>query len=391
MSESSKESNEPFFERNEESDGIDNLDFVDVEFLDQKSPSSEDVTRSSHENEASGDTQEDDVIGTTSRETTEDRSRMNITVNLSSNEFKNAQFHFVGVMFVRCFKTQHLADPVRSVNIFGASVSDILKCLWANVEHYISREVVVDTVDSEKQIKWSSKDSPDVTDLSKFVLLKHGKTKKMYTVNELQDNSKLLTSWRGKEIQVHIFKYSTSVTSHSLWEAVNKQLLHPGEKDRAGAPSSEELFDCVNQLKEKHSHYTALWSSWEKWANFILAQPADHRDKLMMEAPPDDYLHLFRAPPVSEASQLQVTRHGLKIAFNVNDGLMGTVTNLCDKVDTLAKYVSEVQIQMHELKAEVCNSRSLLEAMQTCLPPEEVEFSRRLASKVTDSIDVDHI
>ncbi|KXJ80893.1 hypothetical protein RP20_CCG022925 [Aedes albopictus] len=254
MSESSKESHEPFFERNEESDGIDNLDFVDVEFLDQKSPSSEDVTRSSHENEASGDTQEDDVIGTTSRETTEDRSRMNIT-------------------------TQHLADPVRSVNIFGASVSDILKCLWANVEHYISREVVVDTVDSEKQIKWSSKDSPDVTDLSKFVLLKHGKTKKMYTVNELQDNSKLLTSWRGKEIQVHIFKYSTSVTSHSLWEAVNKQLLHPGEKDRAGAPSSEELFDCVNQLKEKHSHYTALWASWEKWANFILAQPADHRDQ----------------------------------------------------------------------------------------------------------------
>lgn len=84
---------------------------------------------------------------------------------------------------------------------------------------------------------------------------------------------------------------------------------------------------------------------------------------------------------MSEANQLQVTRQGLKIAFNINDSLMVTVKKLCEKVDSMAKCVSEVQIQMHELKAEVCNSRSLLHAMQTAFPTEEAEFSRRLASR----------
>lgn len=283
------ENKEQDSEKNSENDDVINdPDFVDVEFLDQKTPSFEAV--SSPDGETTEDTQDANAVaGSSLQGIGEDRSRMNITVNLSAKEFKNAQFHFTGVLFVRSFKTQHLGDPVCSTNIFGTSGSDILKCLWDNVEQYISREVIVEIVDTEKHVKWSSKDSPDITDLAKFVLLKHAKTKKMYTMDDIQENSKLLTSWRGKEIQVHIFQYSTSVTSHSLWEVVNKQLLHPGNKDRAGAPSTEKLFDCVNQLKEKHSHYTALWSSWEKWANFILAQPADHRDKLMIEAPPDDF------------------------------------------------------------------------------------------------------
>lgn len=374
-----------------EKDKMIDPDFVDIEYLDQRSPSFEDVTIFSPDGEINEDnqdlTQDNAVVGSSSRT---ERSQINMTINVSANEFKNAQFHFTGVLYVRSFKTQHLADPVCSVNIFGSCESDLMKCLWENVKQYLSREVIVVMVDNEKQVKWSSRDSPSLIDLPKFVLLKHGKTKKMYTTDELHENSKLLASWRGKEIQVHVFKYSTSITSHSLWEVVNKQLLHPEKKDRAGAPSSEELFDCVNLLKEKHSHYTALWSSWEKWANFILAQPGDRREKLMIEAPPDDYLHLFRAPAVSESNQLQVTRQGLKVAFNINESLMGTVNSLCEKVDSLAKCVSEVQIQIHELKAEISNSRSLLDAMQTSFPPVETEFSRRLASRVTDSVDIDH-
>lgn len=166
---------------------------------------------------------------------------------------------------------------------------------------------------------------------------------------------------------------------------MNKILLQPGKKDRAGAPTAEELFDCVSELKEIHCHYTALYSSWTKWANFILSQPGDQHSSL-----PDEYLHLFRAPPISEGSQLRVTRRGYQIAFSVCDSVSSEVSQLCEVVDELAEKVTNVQLLAHRLKSKVDTSRSLLEEMERSMPPEESEFSKKLASSVGDMVDVDH-
>ncbi|KXJ83436.1 hypothetical protein RP20_CCG006557 [Aedes albopictus] len=366
-------------------EATDDGNFTHVEYLDDNFPSFEE----SHDPLDEGRSPEP-CPERTGKGKPKPKSQINITINQSGNEFRNAQYHFTGLVFVRCFKTQHLSDAVGTVDIFGESVDDVVKCLWQSVQHHVSREVIVEQNDEEKLVKWSPKESPDVSDLDKFVFLKHGKTKKIYTMEDIQENTKLLTGWREKEIQIHVFKYAMSITSLSLWEVVNKQLLHPGKKDRAGAPSTEELFDCVNKLKDIHAHYTALRASWEKWANYILAQPGDQREKLMYEAPPDDYLHLFRAPPVSEGSQLQLTRQGLKIAYNMNDRLFEVMNNLCKKVDSMAKLTTKLQIEIHEVKAEISNSRSLLDVMATSLPPEETEFSRKLISRVTDLEDFDH-
>lgn len=101
----------------------DDVNFVNVEFLDQKSPSFEDKTHQALKTQTSHDVKtpkgsSDAIIAPSS-------SRMNITINLSEEEFKKAQFHFTGVLFVRSFKTQHLADPVCLTNIFGSSMSDL--------------------------------------------------------------------------------------------------------------------------------------------------------------------------------------------------------------------------------------------------------------------------
>lgn len=316
-------------------------------------------------------------------------SSMNISINLSKG-FRKYQYHFVGVFYSRCFKTQHLADPVCTQDVYGKSIPNLLAFLWNISRQYVSREAVVEQIEDDKQVRWSSKTSPDASDIHKFVIFKEEKTKKLYSVADLDDNSRLLAKWRGKKIQVHVYKYSTSVTSNTIWELVNKKLLHPEKKDRAGAASTEELFECIHQLKTVHSHYTALHSSWVKWASYILSQPGDRRPTLMTEAPPDEYLHLFRAPPTSEGDLLRTTRQGLQVAQNMVAGFKSSVNVLCDRVGSLFAAMNELQLQVHELKAQIDNSQVMLESMQSSLPPQESEFSRRLASNVSDMPDIDH-
>lgn len=315
----------------------------------------------------------------------------NISISLSSKKYDRFQYHFVGVFYSRCFKTQHLADPVCTQDVYGSSIRKLLDCMWTVCRHYISKEVVVEQIDEEKHVRWSSKDTPDASDMRKFVVLKEGKTKKIFSIAELEENSRTVVKWRGKEIQVHVYKYSTSVTSSTIWDMINKKLLHPEKKDRAGAPSTEEVFDCIEQLKTTHSHYSALHSSWVKWANYILSQPGDRRPALMTEAPPDEYLHLFRAPPTSEGELLQATRQGLLVAHTMASSFKSSVNNLCQRVGSIAQALNELQLEVHELKAQVENSQKMLESMQASLPPQESEFSRKLASRVSDIPDIDHI
>lgn len=321
----------------------------------------------------------------------QEAENVQFSMNISAKKFRKFQFHIIGVFYARSFRSQHLSDPVYKQDVYGQTLLELHNSIWKHCINFVGREVIVSCSDNGKNVRWSSKQIPDVSDIEKYVLLKHGKTKKLYTLADIGENSKLLTKWRGSEIQVHVFKHSVSVTSNTLWDMVNKKLLHPELKDKTGAPATQEIFKCIDQLKEIHSHYTALHASWEKWANYVLAQPGDVRPKLMTDAPPDEYLHLFRSVPLSEGHHIQSTRHGLQVAYNITESVSSSIEALCNRIDSIAISVSEIQIQTHELKAQVKASRSLLDAMQASLPPEESEFSRMLASKVTDAVDVDHL
>nr|XP_019563929.2 uncharacterized protein LOC109432086 [Aedes albopictus] len=316
--------------------------------------------------------------------------QVTFSLNMSAKKYRKYQFHIIGAFYARSFRTQHLSDALFKRDIYGHTLPELHKCIWKHCANFVAREVVVDCSDGDKNVRWASKQTPDVSDIGKYILLKHGKTKKVHTLADLGENTKLLSKWRGSEVQVHVFKHSTAVASNTLWDMVNKKLLHPESKDKTGAPATQEIVSCIEQLKSTHTHYTALYASWEKWANYILAHPGDVRPNLMKDAPPDEYLHLFRSVPVSEVHRLQATRHGLQVAYNIVESISSSINTLCDRVDSVAINVAEVQLQAHELKAQVRASHSLLQAMEASLPPEESEFSRKLASKVTDAIDVDH-
>lgn len=187
-------------------------------------------------------------------------AELNVAVNLSAKEFKKYAFHVVGVFYSRLFKTQRLAEPVHSKDVFGNTIDELFHCIWKESCSLVSREVVVDLTQEEKTVHWSTKEKPDYLDINKFVVLRNQKTKKLYSIEDLREGSKILASWRGKRIQIHVYKYSTSLVSNTIWELVNKNLLRPGKKDRAGAPTTEELFACISELKEVHCHYTALHS-----------------------------------------------------------------------------------------------------------------------------------
>ena len=114
------------------------------------------------------------------------------------------------------------------------------------------------------------------------------------------------------------------------------------------------------------------------------------RPRLIKEAPPDEYLHLFRAPPLSEGDQLRATRQGLQVAYNITESVSSSIEILCERIDGIASSIADIRVHVHELKSQVKTSRSLLDAMEASLPPEENEFSIKLASNVVDADDIDH-
>lgn len=298
------------------------------------------------------------------------------------------QYHFVGVFFLRMFKTQHLTDPIYSQHIFGNTIDEITANIWEHASEHVARDVIVETSDGTSTVRWGATDHPESCDAGRFISFKDDKSRKNFCFSDL--NSKVLVSWRGKEIHVYVFKYSIALTTNTIFELVKKQLLNPEKKDRAGAPSTDELFKCVDDLKQIHPNYTALHSAWEKWANFVLSHTADMRAKLMREAPPDDYLFLFRSVATTEGEQLMATRQGLSVARTVINAYSAKVQVFTELADRNFEHAVQLQQLARELKAQGESSKDMLDAFEASLPPQEVEFSRKLASQVTDADDNEH-
>lgn len=313
------------------------------------------------------------------------------SINLSDQSAVNfdTKFHFIGLFYKREFRTQHLGDPSITKNIIGETQSEIVTQIWDTALPFISREVIVELIEGDTTVQFAKSEKPEVQDASRFIFFKHEKGKKLISLNEV--TSRMLANWRGKQVPVHVFKYSAAVATNTVFELVKKKLIKPNERtDRSGAPTTEELFEWIVQLKEIHPHYSAVTSSWEKWANYVLCHPEEERTKLANEAPPDEYIHLFRSVPLSEGIQLRETRYGLLVAQNILERHTGNVTRLCSLMDEAFTSFSAVRDAAHAMRNEMVSSRELLNAMDISLPPIESEFSRTLSNRIRNIEDVDH-
>ncbi|XP_062565137.1 uncharacterized protein LOC134227565 isoform X2 [Armigeres subalbatus] len=304
------------------------------------------------------------------------RSRKN-NLSLSASFFKR---RFVG---------ETSGSLIASQTISGDSVDEILRSLWTIVKPMICREVIFVMEKGNQIPTWGESDTT-YDDMGKFIYMQNHQNRRRVDISQI--SSKLLISWRGKVIRVHVHIYSTAVFCKQLWDLVDKQLVKFHQTDRAGAPSNQSLSQLADELRELHGkHFTGHASSWKLWANYIHTTPAHERERKKTELPPLSIIKFFRSVPTSEAVQLECSRQGLSVATTINDAFAAELSTLEEEADQIISLGQRLKHRISALRTRSSINSSLVSAFQEAHRPEENEISCSLVDNISDMVDVDHM
>lgn len=302
---------------------------------------------------------------------------------------KQTNLSLYATFFKRKFVGETSGAKFASEIIYGNSVDEILQGIWSIVKPVIKQEVTFED-DNGLQVPCWANDEPTLGDLGKFVYLQNHANRRRVNVDKV--DSKLLISWRSKEIRVHVHVYSTAVSCKQLWELVDRQLIRFQNSDRAGAPNNQSLTALANQLRDIHgAHFSGHASSWKIWANYLHSVPAHERERRMNDLPPHSIIKFFRSVPISEAVQLESARSGLSVARTINEAISTDLSTLESEVNELLTLGQRIKHRIQSLQTRCSTNSGIVTAMQDSIKPEEDEVSRSLAENVSDMNDVDHL
>lgn len=145
---------------------------------------------------------------------------------LESIELFNIEF----IAQVRSFRGQTSGRPIGKILIACSDIMNFKKKLWTSTKQYLKRAI---EVDDEGIPKWGTAVEPMEEDLDNFVLFNNREWRKNIPLDCVKHTS-VLQNWSNKDIQLYIHEYSLGVSSKSVWTHVQKSLINPGERDRAG-------------------------------------------------------------------------------------------------------------------------------------------------------------
>ncbi|XP_062552036.1 uncharacterized protein LOC134217295 [Armigeres subalbatus] len=283
--------------------------------------------------------------------------------------------------YKRRFVGETSGSLAASEMMIGDSVEDILRAVWTIVKPMIHREVVF-VGDSGNQIPTWAESEPSFDDMWKFVYMQNHQNRRRINIEQI--SSKLLISWKDKDIRVHVHIYSTSVSCKQLWELVDKQLVKFQQTDRAGAPSNLSLSQLAGELQELHgNHFAGHASSWNHTSAW--------REQKKAELPPHSIIKFFRSVPVSEAVRMESARTGLSVASTINDAFSTGLAEIEEEATQLIVLAQRLKHRVSALRTRSSINSSLVSAMQESVRPEEDEISRSIADNVSDMLDVDHM
>lgn len=300
----------------------------------------------------------------------------------------------------REFKGQVSGITKCALSINCNSVDDFKHQLWLKINDKLKREVIFNDADPE----WHERTSPNEDEMDRFVLFYDSKSKRSVALNKI--NTITLNHWRSKEIWLYIHVYSTSVSNLTLWKKVQKLLIEPLNRDRAGASTICEMNVLVGQLKELHRlHYQSSHINWIMWANRIQASEPHLRETLIHRPPPADMLHLFALAKTAADDKIAEIRQNLCMAENVNEGAttgLSRIRTLVDGVRELQNTIVQLQKEQetkielleHEITSfekQTSTTRSLLNSMELAMPATETDFGRQIFQQIQDQDDVDHV
>lgn len=300
----------------------------------------------------------------------------------------------------REFKGQTSGVTKTALQINCNSVADFKTNLWTKIRDKLKREVVFD----DNNPRWHDNVLPLEEDMERFVLFYDAKSKRSVTLDKI--NQTTLQHWRTKEIWLYTHVYSMSIANLTLWKKVQKTLIEPMNRDRAGASTVAEMNALVGRLKDIHRlNYQSSQINWYMWANRIQASEPHSREKMIQKPPPPDMLHLFAVAKTSADQTISDVKQNLSVAESVNEGVTSGLSRIRILVDDIVKIQSgiadlrkeeQVKIELlnHELKnmeVQSSTTRTLITSMEQALPVNETDFGRQIFSKIQDQDDVDHM
>lgn len=294
-------------------------------------------------------------------------------------------YFFKASIFRRLYRGQMRPREVGTRNVVGNSMKDIMECIWKSTAQHMSRQIDFD----DDGPKWAEKQQPGREDIEKFVTLQDQIKKKAYNISAI--TSRLLTSWRGKEIKLFVHPYSVNVDTNSQHQMVLKRLIAPNNPDRSGAHSTREDAVLATELKTRHPELEGHHSSWLLWANTIHSSAA-HKQEEMKNAPspPLELAKYFRWTGVSEAARLQSVYRGATVAHAVNGGWMKDIEEVYQGVTSAVSILSNVARKLEGMISKGKAAEEIITAVQSAVRPEESELSKVLADSVTNCPDIDH-
>lgn len=300
----------------------------------------------------------------------------------------------------REFKGQTSGVTKTAMQIDCNSAPEFQHQLWIKIHDKLKREVVFDDNDP----RWHENISPKEEDMKRFILFYDSKAKRSMSLEKI--NSVTLSHWRKKEIWLYVHVYSMSIANLTLWRKVQKGLIEPINRDRAGASSISEMNALVGRLKEIHKlHYQSMHINWIMWANRVQSSESHLQEQMIHNPPPPDMLHLFAHAKTSADDVITDIRQNLCLAENVNEGVSSgllrtkvLVEDILKIQNAIAKLQSEektkTELLVYELKimeTQAVTTRSFISSTERVLPANETDFGRRLFSEIVDQVDVDHI
>ena len=232
-------------------------------------------------------------------------------------------------------------------------------------------------------------DAPAYENRNNFLSFHDKTSKRNYPPTKVDEA--MLQTWISKDVSVVVYRFSDSVTSLRWMNLLEQNLLQPLEKDRAGAESLASVNKIKAQLKANHGRYLSGDDiNWGCWASWIATKPAETREHLLQQTPPEHIISLFSSVPVYSDTLLEKGRLDLQVANAINNAYSRILRDLKNDHAQLHKSSLIMAKRIALLETKHKEYDEMLRAMQNSVTATENRFSAELAQTVADCVDIDH-
>ncbi|KAI9326354.1 hypothetical protein BDR26DRAFT_877450 [Obelidium mucronatum] len=273
-------------------------------------------------------------------------------------------------------------------DVVVSSVAEFLEFLFSKTKTLIEREVI----DTDGVYSFG-KEKQDVllADLDRFAILTPPSSAKGVKKKPSSVTTAMMQNWKDKTVTFAVLKYSVTSSGKPVFLKIKKAVLDFAAADRAGAATESLHRDTVARLKELHSmNYATHEANWGIFANYCLADGAQHLEQRVNSAPPLHLMQLFRRAASASDHQNLVNIQANAVALNASTR---NIVNMERVLVGMKRTRNSLDADIHSLEAVIHDAkivRVVIQDQSHALSPTETEESRRYFARIGEQEDIDH-